>query len=114
MSQITLNIIAISVFSVTMLILLGPLLSVSPEGLATVTAVLLGLVSIDQLGWQGRGGTLLVDWLSQRSPDYCDRIIRHEAGHFLTAYLLGIPIDAYTLTAWETLQAGVNGTGGVV
>ncbi|MEA5464326.1 ATP-dependent Zn protease [Leptothoe sp. PORK10 BA2] len=114
MSDITLNIIAVSVFSVTMLILLGPLLSVSPEGLATVTATLIGLVSLDQLGWQGRGGTLLVDWLSQRSPAYCDRIVHHEAGHFLTAYLLGIPIDAYTLTAWETLQAGVNGTGGVV
>lgn len=114
MSEVTLNLIAISVFSVTMLILLGPLLSVSPEGLATVTAALLGALAIDQLGWQGRGGSLLVDWLSQRSPDYCDRIVRHEAGHFLTAYLLGIPIDAYTLTAWETLQAGVDGNGGVV
>ncbi|MBT9316929.1 ATP-dependent Zn protease [Leptothoe spongobia] len=114
MSQITLNIIAVSVFSVTMLILLGPLLSISPEGLATVTAALLGLVSIDQLGWQGRGGTLLVDWLSQRSPEYCDRIVRHEAGHFLTAYILGIPINSYTLTAWETLQSGVDGNGGVI
>ncbi|MEM9978919.1 MAG: ATP-dependent Zn protease [Cyanobacteria bacterium P01_D01_bin.2] len=114
MSPITLNIIAISVFSVTMLILLGPLLSISPEGLATVTAALLGLVSLDQLGWQGRGGTLLVDWLSQRSPEYCDRIVRHEAGHFLTAYMLGIPIDQYTLTAWETLKVGVGGNGGVI
>lgn len=114
MSEVTFNLIAISVFSVTMLILLGPLLSVSPEGLATVTAALLGLLAVDQLGWQGRGGTLLVDWLSQRSPEYCDRIVRHEAGHFLTAYLLGIPIDAYTLTAWETLKTGVDGNGGVV
>ncbi len=114
MSQITLNLIAISVFSVTMLILLGPLLSISPEGLATVTASLLGLLAIDQLGWQGRGGRLLIDWLSQRSPEYCDRIARHEAGHFLTAYLLGIPIDTYTLTAWEALQSGVNGNGGVI
>ncbi|MBT9312621.1 ATP-dependent Zn protease [Leptothoe kymatousa] len=114
MSEITLNLIAISVFSVTMLILLGPLLSISPEGLATVTATLLGLVTIDQLGWQGRGGRLLIDWLSQRSPEYCDRIVRHEAGHFLTAYLLGIPIDAYTLTAWEALKAGIDGTGGVI
>lgn len=114
MSNVTLNLIAISVFSVTMLILLGPLLSISPEGLAIVTAALLGMLAIDQLGWQGRGGSLLVDWLSQRSPEYCDRIVRHEAGHFLTAYLLGIPIDAYTLTAWETLQAGVDGNGGVV
>ena len=114
MSQITLNLIAISIFSVTMLILLGPLLAISPEGLATVTAVLLGAVAIDQLGWQGRGGRLLIDWLSQRSPEYCDRIVRHEAGHFLTAYLLGIPIDAYTLTAWEALRFGVEGNGGVI
>lgn len=114
MSQVTLNLIAISVFSVTMLILLGPLLSISPEGVATVTAALLGLVTIDQLGWQGRGGRLLVDWLSQRSPEYCDRIVRHEAGHFLTAYLLGVPIDTYTLTAWEALRAGIDGTGGVI
>ena len=114
MSQITLNLIAISVFSVTMLILLGPLLSISPEGLATVSAALLGMVTIDQLGWQGRGGNLLIDWLSRRSPEYCDRIVRHEAGHFLTAYLLGIPINAYTLTAWETLRAGLGGTGGVI
>ncbi len=114
MNQITLNLIAISVFAVTMLILLGPLLAISPEGLATVTAALLGIVTIDQLGWQGRGGRLLIDWLSQRSPEYCDRIVRHEAGHFLTAYLLGIPIDAYTLTAWEALQSGVDGNGGVI
>ncbi|MGD1949479.1 MAG: ATP-dependent Zn protease [Leptolyngbyaceae cyanobacterium] len=114
MSQITLNLIAISVFSVTMLILLGPLLAISPEGLATVTATLLGVVTIDQLGWQGRGGRLLIDWLSQRSPEYCDRIVRHAAGHFLTAYLLGIPIDNYTLTAWEALRSGIDGNGGVI
>ncbi|MEM1254398.1 MAG: ATP-dependent Zn protease [Cyanobacteria bacterium P01_H01_bin.21] len=114
MSQITLNLIAISVFSVTMLILLAPLLSISPEGLATVAATLLGLVAIDQLGWQGRVGRLLIDWLSQRSPEYCDRIVRHEAGHFLTAYLLGIPIDDYTLTAWEALRSGIDGNGGVI
>lgn len=114
MSEITLNLIAISVFSVTMLILLGPLLAISPEGLATVTATLLGLIALDQLGWQGRAGRLLVDFLSQRSPEYCDRIVRHEAGHFLTAYMLGIPIDAYTLTAWEALRSGFDGSGGVI
>ena len=97
-----------------MLILLGPLLAISPEGLATVTATLLGVVTIDRLGWQGRGGRLLIDWLSQRSPEYCDRIVRHEAGHFLTAYLLGIPNDNYTLPAWEALRSGIDGNGGVI
>lgn len=114
MSQVTLNIIAISVFSVTMLILLGPLIHVSPGGLATVVAVLAGAVTLDQVGWGGRGGGLLVDAISQRSPEYRDRIARHEAGHFLAAHLLDIPVASYTLTAWETLRAGLDGSGGVV
>jgi hypothetical protein len=39
--------------------------------------------------------------------------VRHEAGHFLVAYFLGIPITGYTLTAWEAFKQGQPGLGGV-
>ncbi|NEP18147.1 MAG: ATP-dependent Zn protease [Leptolyngbya sp. SIO4C1] len=114
MNQITLNLIAISVFSVTMLALVGPLVHISPEALAIATAGGFGLVAIDRFGWEGRGGNLLIDWLSQSDADYRQRILHHEAGHFLVAYLLGVPIEAYTLTAWEAWRSGLPGSGGVI
>lgn len=114
MSQITLNLIAIAIFAFTMLSLLGPLLGLSPAAVAIAAATCLGIVTVDRLGWQGRGGNLLIDLLSQRSADYRQRIVHHEAGHFLTAYLLEIPIQAYTLSAWEAWRAGLPGLGGVI
>jgi hypothetical protein len=39
--------------------------------------------------------------------------LHHEAGHFLAAYYLGIPVKDYTLSAWETFKQGKPGFGGV-
>ena len=113
MQQTSLNLIAIGVFTMTLSSLLGPLFNISPAIPAIATFGLLSIATLDTLSWQGKGVTLLLDWLAGASPEYRDRIIRHEAGHFLVAYLLDIPITNYSLTAWEAFKQKQPGQGGV-
>jgi len=113
MSQTSLNLIAISVFVMTLSSLLGPLFNLSPAVPAIATFSLLGLATLDSFSLQGKGGTLLLDWLGSFSPQHRYRIVRHEVGHFLVAYLLGIPVMGYTLSAWEALKQRQVGQGGV-
>ncbi len=114
MNPTTLNLLAISVFAFTMLSLVGPLLNISPGAVAIALSSCAGIIAIDRFGAQGKGGTLLIDLLSRQSSEYRQRILHHEAGHFLVAYLLDIPVQSYTLSAWEALKAGLPGLGGVV
>ena len=113
MSQVAINLIAISVFAMTISILLGPLFNISPTIPALATFAALGIASIDNLAWEGKGGNLILDWIARFSPKYRERIVHHEAGHFLTACLLGVPVTGYTLSAWEALQQNHPGQGGV-
>ncbi len=112
MQETGLNILAIAIFLMTLSVLLSPLLNISPVIPAGLTFILLGLVTIDTLSWQNRGVNLLLDIFA--SKEQKERIIYHEAGHFLTAHLLEIPISGYTLTAWETLKNKNSGSGGVI
>ncbi|MFM8297277.1 MAG: ATP-dependent Zn protease [Microcystis aeruginosa] len=111
MEQTALNLIAITVFSITLSVFVTPLLSISPFVPALATFSLLGLVTVDNLTFNNRGVTLLLDALSPSK--HRQRVIYHEAGHFLTAYILGIPIASYSLTAWEAFRQGQEGVGGV-
>merc|ERR1712113_644247 len=38
-----------------------------------------------------------IDRFSNVFPDYRERVLRHEAAHFLVGYLFGVPIAGYTL-----------------
>jgi hypothetical protein len=114
MQQTALNLIAISVFGMTLSALLGPIFNIPPALPAAATLGILSLATLDSFRFQGKGATLLLDWLAGATGQHRDRIIRHEAGHFLVAYVLGIPITGYTLTAWEAFKQGQPGLGGVI
>jgi ATP-dependent Zn protease len=111
MPQTALNLIAIGIFLMTMTSLLGPIFNISPVVPAALTFGILSLATADTLSWNSRGVSLLLDLFA--SDEQRQRIINHEAGHFLTAYFLGIPITGYTLTAWEMLKQRRLGLGGV-
>jgi hypothetical protein len=113
MGQVTLNLIAITVFLTTMAVLLGPLVHLAPEVPAIAIATVLGLAIVDQLSWQGTLGNLVIGSLSRLAPEQRQRVIHHEAGHFLVAHLLGIPVTDYSLTAWDAWRKGFPGQGGV-
>ena len=113
MKDTSLNIIAISIFAITVSILLGPLFNIPEAVPAIATFCLLGLATLDNFQWQGQGGTILVDLLGGSSKQKRDRILHHEAGHFLVAHLLGIPVTSYALTALEAFKQGQTAQGGV-
>ncbi|MBW4557653.1 MAG: ATP-dependent Zn protease [Trichormus sp. ATA11-4-KO1] len=113
MSQTALNLVAISIFLMTLSVLLGPLIHLSPTVPAIATFTILGIATFDNFSLQGKGGAIVLDWIAGFSAEHRDRIIHHEAGHFLVAHLLAIPVTGYTLSAWEAWKQGQPGQGGV-
>ena len=114
MNQTAINLIAISVFLMTLSTLLGPLINLSPTIPALTIVGFLGIATLDNFSFQGKGGTIVLDWLARFSPTYKERILHHEAGHFLVAHLLGISVNGYTLSAWEAWRKGQAGQGGII
>ncbi len=114
MNPLTLNAIAISVFGMTLSVLLGPLLHISPSLSAGVVLVGLSAVTLDGFQFQSLGLTLLLDSLARLSPRYQQRVLHHEAGHFLIAHLLDLPIEAYSLSVWEAFRNGNAQQAGVL
>ncbi|MBF2045906.1 MAG: ATP-dependent Zn protease [Leptolyngbya sp. IPPAS B-1204] len=113
MSQTTLNLVAITIFTLVMTSLLGPLLHLSPFVPAVATFGILSVATLDTLSWRGQVGNLVVDWFASFSAEHRARVVQHEAGHFLAAHLLEIPVTGYALSAWEAFRQGQPGRGGV-
>lgn len=113
MNQLSLNTIAIAVFTLTLSSLLGPVIHLNPAIPAITAFSILGFMAIDSLQWQGQGSNLVLGLIASLSSEYRDRLLHHEAGHFLVATLLDIPITGYTLNPWEALKAGQKGQAGV-
>eukprot|EP00892_Ulva_mutabilis_P006668 jgi/Ulvmu1/4373/UM002_0098.1 len=65
------------------------------------SSYLIGGISIGVLAIGSTAPGLLgfaIDKFSQVFPDYRDRVLSHEAAHFLLGYLLGCPVVGYDLT----------------
>jgi hypothetical protein len=111
--KISLNILALVVFFLVLSSLVGPLIQVSPLIPSLLVFGLLVGTSLDNFFLQSRVAGLVIDTIARRDPEYVDRIIYHEAGHFLLAQIWGIPVTSYSLSAWEAWQQGQVGQGGV-
>lgn len=114
MNPTTFNLLAVSVFAFVLLSLVGPLLNISPGAVAIALTGCASVLALDRFSFKGKGGNLVIDLLSSQSSEYRQRILHHEAGHFLVAHLLEMPVQSYTLSAWEGIKAGLPGLGGVV
>ncbi|WP_373542160.1 ATP-dependent Zn protease [Chamaesiphon sp.] len=112
--QISFNLVAICVFGMTISSLVAPLLNISSTvPILVIFAVVVG-ATVDNFVFGSTAATLIVDAIAGTDPAYRQRIIHHEAGHFLVAYLLGIPITGYTLSAWESIAQGMSSQGGTI
>ncbi len=112
--QISFNLIAICVFAMTISSLVTPLLNISSTVPILIIFAIVVATTIDGFFWQSTAANLVLDAIASTNPAYRQRIIAHEAGHFLVAYLLGIPITGYTLSAWESWRQGQSAQGGVM
>jgi hypothetical protein len=112
--QISLNLIAICVFGMTLSSLVAPLFEMSSTIPLAVIFGILVIGTLDSFLLKSKISTLLLDSIAGLDPVYRQRIIHHEAGHFLVAYILDIPVTGYSLTAWEALKQGRSAQGGVM
>ncbi|KAJ8770217.1 hypothetical protein K2173_011570 [Erythroxylum novogranatense] len=77
----------------------------TPQHILYISLGMLFLWTWDSVSFNGGVGSLVLDTIGHAfSQKYHNRVIQHEAGHFLIAYLVGILLKGYTLTSLEALK----------
>ncbi|KAJ4836669.1 hypothetical protein Tsubulata_030527 [Turnera subulata] len=76
-----------------------------PQQLLYSSLGLLFLWTWDLVSFNGGVGSLVLDTIGHTfSQKYHNRVIQHEAGHFLIAYLMGVLPKGYTVSSLEALK----------
>ncbi|ESW19088.1 hypothetical protein PHAVU_006G095900 [Phaseolus vulgaris] len=79
--------------------------AISPQQIFYISLGLLFLWTLDAVSFGGGIGSLVVDTIGHTfSQKYHNRVIQHEAGHFLIAYLIGILPKGYSISSLDALQ----------
>ena len=90
--------------------LIGEELGIDP--LYTLIPATFAIFSIDQLLYKGAGFESIYQKLF---PEYKQKIVSHEAGHFLISYLLGVPIRGCVTSANEARKyPDIRGQAGTI
>ena len=90
--------------------LIGEELGLDP--LYTIIPATFAIFSIDQLLYKGAGFESIYQKIF---PEYKQKIIAHEAGHFLISYLLGVPIRGCVTSANEARKyPDIRGQAGTI
>lgn len=91
-------------------LLFGSQLGVDP--LLTFIPLTIAAVMADQIGFKGAYSESIY---AAVYPDYRQKVICHEAGHLLLAYLLGIPVRGCVTNAWDARKyPEINGQAGTI
>lgn len=91
------DLLAIAIFTITMMSLVGTMVGLSPIVPVAIAIALLSAWGIDIGFWQGKFGAYAQAWLRARDPKYRERVSYHEAGHFLAAHVLGFKVINYAI-----------------
>ncbi|KAM7472742.1 hypothetical protein LguiA_010925 [Lonicera macranthoides] len=76
-----------------------------PQAVLYLSLGVLFLWTLDLVSFNGGVSSLALDTIGHTfSSKYHNRVIQHEAGHFLIAYLLGVLPKGYTLSSLEAFQ----------
>ncbi|KAI4301856.1 hypothetical protein L6164_035094 [Bauhinia variegata] len=77
----------------------------TPQQILYISLGLLFLWTLDLVSFSGGIGSLALDTIGHSfSQKYHNRVIQHEAGHFLIAYPVGILPKGYSLSSLEALK----------
>lgn len=106
MSELSIDLLAIAIFIITMVALTSPLTGISPLLPTGVTVLALALFGLDNAYGEGRLGNWIQSFFPRADQN---RVLYHEAGHFLAAHLLGVKILRYDLSSQAGVEVDMSG-----